>query len=191
MENEEKIENESLTQAKVQTWLEEHRALRNEIEQHHVSMRHMTIFNITASGTIFSLVFLNNELVPLLLLIPVLSSILGFIFFFHSKRMSQLGHYIQKVIAPNIRKLLNNDSLLAWEDNIREQESKGYSKSFSLDGVRLLTFLLTSLLALSGAVSINLYLQFLPTWLIGLALTVVLIILTIIERKLWFGTQKE
>ena len=173
----------------MQTWLEEHRALRNEIEQHHVSMRYMFIFNMTATGAIFSFILSNATLVPLMLIIPILSSILGIILFFHSKRMSQLGHYIQKVITPNTRKILNNDSLLGWEDNIREQESKGYSKIFSLDGVRLLTFILISVGALTSAVSMKLYLQFLPTLLIGVAFTVVLIILYPIERRLWLGTQ--
>jgi len=182
---------EDTKKAEVQCWLEEHRALRNEIEQHHVSMRYMFIFNMTATGAIFSFIFSDDTLGPLMLIIPILSPILGIIFFFHSKRMSQLGHYIQNVIASNTRKILNSDLLLGWEDTIREQEGKGYSKIFSLDGVRLLTFILTSSLAIGSAFPMKLYLQFWPTLLIGVVLTVVLILLSTVERRLWFGMKKE
>ncbi len=173
---------------KISVLLEEHRALRNEIEQHRVSMRYMTIFNITASGTIFSFVFSNTELSPLLLVVPILSATLGYIFFFHSKRLSRLGLYIRDVLAPKVRLLQNDDSLLEWEHHIREEEKKNkFYKYFSLDGIRIATFLITSVTALAVALPTD----NLPLWIIGLLLTIFLLSLAWIERKTWLGEDEK
>jgi hypothetical protein len=193
MNEKEKVESENQKQAEVQCCLqcclEEHRALRNEIEQHHVSMRYMTIFNITASGTIFSFIFSNIVTFgSLVLVVPILSSILGLIFFFHSKRVSQLGHYIRDETAPKIRRLLNDNSLLRWENYIRDQENKGYLRYFSLEGIRLASFIFLSFTGLSIALIRG---EYLSIWVIGLVLTLVLVIFSFIERQLWFSTQKE
>ncbi|MFC1893912.1 hypothetical protein ACFLYR_07850 [Chloroflexota bacterium] len=70
------FENDKNNKEVVQCWLEEHRSLRSEIEQHHISMRYIFIFNLTASGTLFSFVLSNvTEFKSLILIIPILSSL--------------------------------------------------------------------------------------------------------------------
>ncbi len=179
-----------------QCWLEEHRALRNEIDQQHVSMRYTFIFNITAIGTISSFVLSDIEKHGLLLLIiPIFSSIIGIIFYFHERRMSQLGHYIQSVITPNLRSLTGNSKIIGWESYVREEEEKGgrVMKWPSHGGVSFLTFILPSLLALAFAAN-NAFVSgygWCILWCFGLLLTILLIFLTVKERKFWFITQKE
>ena len=176
---------------KISVLLEEHRALRNEIEQHHVSMRYMTLFNLTASGAIFSYVWLdigNSSLNSILLVVPILSAILGSIFFFHSKRMSQLGLYIRDVIAPKVRQLQKDDSLLQWEKYVREKETKNkFYKLISLDLIRIFTFFATSVIALLFSFSVDNFLL----WLLGLLLTIMLVFLAYYERKAWLGEDEE
>jgi len=185
--------NDSL-QVDVQCWLEEHRALTSEIELQTTSMRYMVMLNITALGTITGLVLSNTEeLVLLLLIIPILSSFIGSIVYFHSRRMSQIGHYIQYKIAPKLASLTRDSEVMGWESYVREEETKRnkVSRWFSISGISLLTFIVANILALifvqkqsfaEGAGSITL-------WCVGLLLTVVLILEFVEERKSWFGKE--
>jgi len=166
----------------IQTCLEEHRALRNEIEQNNVSMRYIFIFNMTASGTIYSFVLSNiDSLKDLLLIIPILSSILGIIFFSHSLKISLLGHYIRDKISPKIKLLTNDSSVLDWEYYIRQEDRRQrLFKWFSLDLVWLSVFLLISGISLVSALVSGLCVSVI--WIIGLVLTIAVSIMMVIDR---------
>ena len=159
-----------------QIYLEELRTLSDEIKQHETSIRNFFIFNLTASGALFGFAFSKSDLISIILFVPILSSILGIISSLHIKRKYQLAHYIRDNLTPRIRLISNDDSVLRWKDDIREQERKDNSKHFTLDSIRLGTLLATSVIGLiaSSAIWLSSFsiLDFL-VWLMGLVLTLV------------------
>jgi hypothetical protein len=178
-----------------QYWLEEYRSLRREIELLLTSMRYMVMLNITALGTIASFALPNAEEYGLLLLIiPILSAAIGITVYFHSRRITQLGDYIEYKIARNIRKITGDKKVLGWEHYLRIEETKRgrFFRWFSIPGTMLLTFIFPAILALiyvakqSFAAGVGWFIL----WLVGLALTILLILGFVEGRRLWFGKRK-
>jgi hypothetical protein len=188
-------EREKIKQGAIQCWLEEHRALRAVIEIHFTTMRYLVIFNITALGTIGGLILSDIENnIWLALIIPILSPFIGFLVFFYSRQITQLGHYIREKIAPRLQTLVKDKEVIGWESYVRSEEEKvnKFVRWFSISGMSILTFTLPSVFVLiftakqtfSDGTSWQISL-----WLIGLLLTIVLVLVFIIERELWFGKE--
>jgi len=182
-------------QVEAQCWLEEYRTLSNGIEGHFTSMLHLVILNITALGTIGGLVLSNPESperVWLALIIPILSPFIGFLVYFHSRRMSQLGHYINKKIAPRLRTLTETSEVIGWESHIRAEERKKnkFFRLFSISGINLLTSSLISFVTLGFTAQQTFETRFgwhiILLWSLGLVLTIMLVLAFVAERKFWF-----
>jgi hypothetical protein len=139
------------TQSVLQCWLEEYKSLRSEIEQRQTSIRYLVILNITAIGTILTLVFSKTESFWLLLLvIPVFAGILGMLTFIHSRKISQLAQYIRFVIKPALGSITHNNKILGWENFVRKIEERKnwfFRWFFHTGGISLLSYFLPSILA--------------------------------------------
>ena len=181
-------------QVEVQCWLDEYKTLRSEIELHLTSMRHLVIFYLAALGTIGGLVLSHPENVWLALIIPILSPFIGFLVYFHSRRMSQLGHYINKKIAPRLRSLTRASEVVGWESHIRAEErgENRFLRLFSISGINLLIFcplsFLTLVLIAKQTCEAGVLLHTILWW-VGLVLTTILVPAFIKERKAWFGEK--
>jgi len=195
MDKKEKSTSDNTKQMAVQCWLEEHRALRAVIELHFTTMRYLVIFNIAALGTISGLILTDMENnMWLALIVPILSAFIGFLVYFYSKQISRLGHYIRDTIAKRLHDLVEDEEVIGWESHTREEEKERNKllQWFSISGMSLLTFILTSTFALiftakqtflEGAV------WQIILWITGLILTILLIPAFISERKFWFGEE--
>ena len=187
----------STKQMAVQCWLEEHRVLKTEIELHFTTMRYLVIFNITALGTITGLILSDMESnMWLALIVPVLSAFTGFLVYFYSKQISRLGHYIRKIIAPNLQDLAKDNKVIGWESHTREEDRKrnAFLRWFSISGMSLITFILTSTLALIFTAK-QTFLEGVAwqiiLWITGLILTILLIPAFYDERKFWRGEETK
>jgi peptidoglycan/LPS O-acetylase OafA/YrhL len=180
----------------INCWLEEYRTLMREIDIYFGYMRYMVILNISALGTFSGIVLSDFEKYKLMLLIiPILSSMIGFLVYASSKRISQFGHYVWDKIAPRLAALTCDSQVLGLEEYLREEERKKNAilRPFSLSGFSLITFLIPSILAVIFAAkpAFHTGCGWTVFWCIGLLLTILLIIAHVDERRHWFGTKKE
>src|SRR3972149_1466310 len=207
--------NQNVKKMEMQCWLEEYRSLRVVIESHFTSVRYLVIFNLTALGTIGGLVLSNTVAnMWVALIIPILSPFIGFLVYFHGTRMSQIEYYIKEKIVSGVKDLIEDDKtngnenegaenknpevedygVLGWESYIRDVEKSGskFFRWFSVSGMSILTFTLTSLFVLIFTAKQTLTS---PTgwqvwlWIIGLLLTLILIAAFIIERDYWLSGE--
>jgi hypothetical protein len=134
-----------------QCWIEEYKTLRSEIEQRQISIRFLVILNITAIGTILSVVFTKTEAyLSLLLIIPIFAGLIGMLTFIHSRKISQLAHYIRFVIKPSLVTITDDEGVINWEFWVRSVEEKKnlmFRWFFHTGGISLFSYFLPSVLA--------------------------------------------
>jgi hypothetical protein len=197
MSDKEKYISENAKQGAIQCWLEEHRTLRSVIDSHLITMRYLVIFNITSLGTIGGFILTDMERnMWLALIIPIMSPFIGFLVYFYSKQISQLGHYIREIIAPRLQELVEDEKVIGWESHTREKEKERnkFLQWFSISGMSILTFTLTSVFVLIFTAK-RTFIEGtgwqISLWSIGLVFTIILIWAYINERKYWFSNTKE
>jgi hypothetical protein len=168
----------------IQCYLEEHRTLRNEESQHRTFMHYLTLFNLTASASIFVYAFSNLcKNGSLLFIIPILSSILCFIFLYHNIRTYRIRHYIRHVLAPKLKLLIKNTPVLKWEEYNKRKDKKCFLiKWLSGDNTRPVIYVIINTLILSAAPT-SLGIGISPNWWVGLGLTIFLLILLYLTDK--------
>jgi hypothetical protein len=107
----------------LQVIMNEFEALRDEVNQRATHCRTLIDINVLASGTIRGFVFENPQRVPLLLLIPVLSPVLGLLWLDHSYAIRTMGDYINDELKPAVMMAASVDTeLLRWETYVDERE---------------------------------------------------------------------
>ncbi len=134
----------------IECWLEEYKSIRSEIEHHLSSMRLLFILNLTASAAIYSFSFTVFHSAQLVWLIPILSSILGLIFLSHCIRVSNLNDHIDDDLVPKIQKICNDPSAFGWTN--RRTRKRWYYRLLSLDGIRLLTFIVIGVIGVMASI---------------------------------------
>jgi hypothetical protein len=98
-------------------------------------------------------------LLPILLAIPFLFCMLGFLFFRQHEEVYVIAAYIREHIRPRLRALLGDDSMWEWEEfkasRTRKMSSRGFSKPFSSANIvwflRTMIFIIPSILSLATA----------------------------------------
>ena len=182
-------ETETNNTESVQCYLEEYRALKDEVKHHLSSMHYLTIFNLTASGAIFGY-WLTDKifLINLTLMITIISSILGMIFFYHGKRIERINSYINNIIAPRINSIANAKDLLSGDNYIRQQDESWLSW-LSLEHIRISTYVITGAIALGIAMNNCLYTGFI--FYVAAILLLFLIIISGFDRKSWLRKERK
>jgi hypothetical protein len=177
-------------------WLEEYKALRSEIEGRSASIRYLLILNITVIGTVLTLVFSDiGKNLLLLMIVPALAGLLGLMSYLHSRKISQIGHYIQYRIKTALVLLTNEPQILDWEDYTRKIKSgkKWVSRWASTGVVSSLTYILPSILSLIFVArdAFSSGLGWLVLWLIEIILIIFLSISLIDERIYYYANDQR
>lgn len=102
--------------------LSEFRALRSEIENRGRAQQALVALNITGLAAILGIAISSPEWWKpyFLLVVPFFSSSLGLYYLNHDFSIADIGHYIIKIIRPELRKLTGNKELMKWELWTRE-----------------------------------------------------------------------
>ena len=94
--------------------LAEYEALRAEINRRSQAQQTLAVLCITASGAIASFA-LSRNLVPVLLLQPMLGACLGLLYADHGNSIHNIGRYLHDHTAARVDSLTRSKGLLAWE----------------------------------------------------------------------------
>lgn len=155
--------------------------MRRGIDHQIISMRHMIAFQITALGVIIGLVLVHTEeLIHLLLIIPISSFIIGSLAYFHIREVFVAARYINDRIAPKLRFITGDNGVLGWDTFADDQRRKEHAlvKWFTMPGSMVVIFVVPSIVSLAYALH---YLNSQDTalglwilWGIGVLLTILL-----------------
>jgi len=125
--------------------LAEYQALRREIEYRTRFQQGVVVANVTAFAAVLAASFeLNNPL--LLLVVPFLSSFLGFYWIDHGLMIDDLGTYIRKTIQTKVSEIVGCSEVLLWEKHVGSLKKGARTLRFGLLVAGL--FLLPSILSL-------------------------------------------
>jgi hypothetical protein len=147
--NEESQEDKRIS-LELQATLAEYQALRREIEYRTRFQQGLVVANVTASAAVLASYFqLNNPL--LLIVVPFLSSFLGFYWIDHSLMIDDLGTYISKTIQPRVSEIVGYSHVLLWESHVGGVKRGARTLRFGLllAGLFLLPSILTLWLSFS------------------------------------------
>jgi hypothetical protein len=168
--------------------LAEFAGLREEITSRSTAQHTLMNLNLTAVGVVGGTVLSQHASPLLLLLLPVVGSALGILFFDHASWIENLGRYIAATIQPIVAAAGGDRRLLSWETDYRR-------------GTRRTSMLLRSGLPLlvmfaAGPITASVFsLSYLDhpwawwVWSIGLVLEVVLLLLWGHYISKWFTTR--
>jgi len=179
----------------LQCCLEEHRALREHITSDMESMRHLTIVNVAALGSIIAVALSDANNWLILLVIPWISCLLGLTAYFHSRRVSQVGLYIRDILYKRLADITGQENVMEWESYLRtkEEERPYVTRLFSISGMHLLGFAISSVLAIALPANLILHSTYplIALWGVDIILTLTLFATFFNERNFWFGKKRE
>jgi hypothetical protein len=98
--------------------LQEYSALRAEILSRSTAQHTLLNLDVTILGTIVGLAIAKDSQDGplLLLLVPLVSGSLGFLYLDHHTAIQRAGVYIDRVIKPPLQRLSRSSDLMSWED---------------------------------------------------------------------------
>jgi hypothetical protein len=106
--------------------------MRTEIYNRSNAQHTLINLNVTALGVIAGLVLTGRGDVQLLLLIPLVSTSIGLLYFDHSGAIERVGAYLDSILHPAVSSLTGDSHSLSWE--------KFASKAFQINWVSILAF---------------------------------------------------
>jgi hypothetical protein len=165
--------------------LAEFAGLREEITSRSTAQHTLMNLNLTAVGVVGGTVLSQHASPLLLLLLPVVGSALGILFFDHASWIENLGRYIAATIQPIVAAAGGDRRLLSWESDYR----RGTRRTSMLlrSGLPLLVMFAAG--PITASISSLAYLDH-PwawwVWSIGLMLEVVLLLLWVHYIAKWF-----
>lgn len=129
---------------KLEAWLEEFRALRDEIVSQGRLYKGLLTLNAIFLGVIVSLYEAQSDNMRdlFVLLIPFISSSLGIFFIDLHISITMHGKYIQEKIMPAVRELCGDPKLMGWEEEAHKVSDLFYAlPAFLFFGIPSLTCL--------------------------------------------------
>lgn len=157
----------------IQVALMEFQKLRDEITSRSNNQATLISLTITASGLVvgFSISESNTEL--LLLILPILAPALGLLFVDHALTILRLGKHIDLKIAPVLRDLTGQATLMKHEEDIYKSRRQIVGDIFPFGSATLVLFNVVPIVSIVitsqflGAAWINM------VWTLGLVLTTI------------------
>lgn len=126
---------ESLTAA-----LKEFEVLRKEISDRSSAQTTILNLNLAALSTITTLVLAQKANSLVLLVLPLIASCFGMLYFDHAANIDQIGRYIREDIKPIVVSLTENDRLMSYEERVRARELRFLPRGLSMGLPLLLMF---------------------------------------------------
>lgn len=176
-------------QIELECLLTEFRTLRSELSDRGKHLQAALFGNLAAVASVFPVAYgsetTNRQLV--LLIVPFVSSVLGFYYLHHRLSAGRIGQYIRDYITPAINALADKDSIMKWETFIREridwpQElTHGFSviAVFFLPAAAALIIVAEHAFTRGGSANV--------AWYFGLGFTVINLILWVTLYNRWWN----
>ncbi|MGH4020658.1 MAG: hypothetical protein ACRDT0_15795 [Pseudonocardiaceae bacterium] len=98
------------------TAMQEYNALRGEITSRHGAQHTLINLDVTAIGILLGVVLSNKENLIILLVVPIVATSFGLLYFDQAGSIERIGVYIRHVLQPAIARLTGDTATLAWED---------------------------------------------------------------------------
>lgn len=165
--------------------LAEFAGLREEITSRSTAQHTLMNLNLTAVGVVGGTVLSEHASPLLLLLLPVVGSALGILFFDHASWIENLGRYIASTIQPIVAAAGGDRRLLSWETGYR-RETRRTSMMLRSGLPLLVMFVAGPITATVFSVSYLDHPWAWWVWSIGLLLEVVLLLLWVHYISKWF-----
>ena len=141
-----------IEQIKKEAIFEEYRVLRSEIQQYHSERNNYVNYSVTLTGALLAFIsamkLLSVELSILFLLMPLLYSLLGFLYLDRSIRVIRLADYIHNYLRKQLQDVSDTD---VWNWEIYKKKTTRFSKvvSLILDQIRICSFILPSVVSIA------------------------------------------
>ena len=182
---------------KVESWLSEFRALRDEIQNRSRVQQALVALNMSALATILGIAFSLPEWwdPSILLVIPFLSSLLSLLYLNHDFTIATLGHYIRDRIRPKLCELTGDAEIMGWELWIRDVPRKSkIPREMAFHLAAPVLYIAPCIIALKATYDIAFSTEgymLRTTWIAGLILAALNIGLWCYRYKYWGGKASE
>lgn len=140
-----------MNDALLQVYLQEYIKLKDEQIMRIRFRDGMVPLSLAAVGALTTFALTKDDYIPALLLTPVISVILGWLYAVNDDKVSQLGKYLRRDIADHLTRLLGNppdNVILGWEVQHRDDPLRDERKH-TQHVVDVLAFVLPGVLAVS------------------------------------------
>jgi glycogen debranching enzyme len=159
----------------LQALLTEFNKLRDEIQNRSTAQHTLVNLNLTAGGALAGASFLAKF--PLLvLLLPLVSSALGLLYFDHHTAILHIGGYIRSQLYPRLRSSFPEQRLPTYEDAVEAERRDLLSRIF-MTVPFLVAFLLPGMLGLVYTSTSLAHQWFaISVWVLGLLMTLTIVV---------------
>jgi len=108
---------------KINVALAEFDALRVEIQWRSTMQHGLLNLSLVATAALGTIAFSGLSRVGILLLLPIVGSVFGFLYFDHDVAVSRAGDYIREELRPALKRYTGWDDALGWEDYIKDRRA--------------------------------------------------------------------
>jgi hypothetical protein len=119
--------------------LTEYEQLKKEQNYRLRTRDYLPVAVLASSGAIVAAMFNFSNRVDLLLLIPVITVILGWIYLTNDEKISSIGKYIRTSISSRISSLLSEPGIFGWE-NFHRSDSRRFLRKVSQFVIDIFSF---------------------------------------------------
>ena len=179
---------------KIQVWLSEFNALTNQSLSRHRLQQAAVALNMSFLTAALGIALKQPDWwdIKILLIIPFLSSLLGFYYLHQEFQICAIGLYIRDRIRPKVVELTSDTEIMGWE--LWDREYKRSLVEPLVFGLSILTlYTIPSIMALAATYQLTLKGDnwIVVAWIAGSVLTVFTIIFWFIWRHHWLGRSSK
>lgn len=124
----------------IQAAVAEFNVLRKEISDRSSAQTTILNLNLTALSAIAALVLADRADPLVLLVLPLLSSCFGMLFFDHAANIDQIGRYLREEVQAMVTEAVGDPRLFCYEERVRAYELSFVPRGLSMGVPLLLMF---------------------------------------------------